>query len=113
MNVLVLARSQSQLARRARAEIYRQGYLADANRGYSRRASPEVKVKIFQKSGEGELIDLLHKYRKMGGRRRVQSGRYTHYSYALRDAVAAISKPTVRGSSQRYQEARRNGGASR
>jgi len=31
-------------------------------------------------------------------------GAYTHYSYALRDAVAAISKPNRRGSSQRFKK---------
>jgi 3-dehydroquinate dehydratase-2 len=31
----------------------------------------------------------------MGRWNRSQPGAYTHYSYAIRDAVAAIQKPTV------------------
>jgi 3-dehydroquinate dehydratase-2 len=52
-------------------------------------------LKIYQSNGEGELINLLHRHRKWAEGVVFNPGAYTHYSYALRDAVAAIGKPTV------------------
>lgn len=54
-----------------------------------------VKLRIYQSNSEGELIDLLHKNRKWAHGVVFNPGAYTHYSYALRDAVSAIVKPTV------------------
>jgi 3-dehydroquinate dehydratase-2 len=54
-----------------------------------------VVLKIYQSNGEGKLIDLLHRHRKWAEGVVFNPGAYTHYSYALRDAVAAIEKPTV------------------
>jgi 3-dehydroquinate dehydratase-2 len=52
-------------------------------------------LKIYQSNGEGKLIDLLHLHRKWAEGVVFNPGAYTHYSYALRDAIAAIGKPTV------------------
>src|SRR4051812_15511650 len=52
-------------------------------------------LKIYQSNGEGKLIDLLHFHRKWAEGIVFNPGAYTHYSYALRDAVAAIKKPTI------------------
>ena len=54
-----------------------------------------VQLKFFQKNGEGELIDLLHQQRKWADGIVFNPGAYTHYSYALRDAIASLSCPTV------------------
>jgi 3-dehydroquinate dehydratase-2 len=55
----------------------------------------KISVKVFQFSGEGDIIDCLHKNRKWAQGLVVNPGAYTHYSYAIRDAIAAISLPTV------------------
>ena len=56
-------------------------------------------VEFFQSNHEGEIIDKLHASRKAvnGGIDAVviNAGAYTHYSYAIRDAIAAIKLPTV------------------
>ena len=54
-----------------------------------------VTLKIFQSNSEGKLIDLLHQHRKWAEGVVMNPGAYTHYSYALRDAVSSISRPTV------------------
>ncbi len=54
----------------------------------------KCRIKIHQSNSEGELIDLLHGCRKVTDVVVFNPGAYTHYSYALRDAVAAIHIPT-------------------
>jgi 3-dehydroquinate dehydratase-2 len=54
-----------------------------------------VQLKIHQSNSEGTLIDLLHTHRKWATGIVFNPGAFTHYSYALRDAVASISIPTV------------------
>jgi 3-dehydroquinate dehydratase-2 len=52
-------------------------------------------LRVHQSNSEGKLIDLLHFHRKWADGVVFNPGAYTHYSYALRDAVSAIAVPTV------------------
>lgn len=58
-----------------------------------------VEVEFYQSNCEGELIDKLHASRAAvnGGIDAIvlNAGAYTHYSYAIRDAIAAIKLPVV------------------
>ncbi len=54
-----------------------------------------VEIDFFQSNHEGELIDRLHRADREFEGVVFNPGAYTHYSYALRDAVAAISIPVV------------------
>ena len=54
-------------------------------------------VEFFQSNHEGAIVDKLHEVflkRSVDGIV-LNAGAYTHYSYALRDAVAAIGLPVV------------------
>ena len=52
---------------------------------------------FFQSNSEGELIGAVHGVLLEGYDGCVMNaGAYTHYSYALRDAIAATGKPFVR-----------------
>ena len=53
------------------------------------------KVSIEQHNGEGDLIDAVHRAAARGSAIVINPGAYTHYSYALRDALAAVSVPKV------------------
>lgn len=51
-------------------------------------------VETYQSNSEGDLIDRLHAARDADGVV-LNPGAYTHYSYAIRDAIDAIGIPTV------------------
>ena len=48
-----------------------------------------------QTNSEGGLIDRLHAARGVYDGIVLNAGAYTHYSYAIRDAIAAIQLPVV------------------
>jgi 3-dehydroquinate dehydratase-2 len=50
---------------------------------------------FFQANGEGAIIDELHRLRRWADGIVINPGAYTHYSYAIRDALAAIAVPAV------------------
>lgn len=52
-------------------------------------------IDFFQSNGEGEIIDALHAARLDCAGVILNAGAYTHYSYAIRDAIAAIKIPVV------------------
>lgn len=54
-----------------------------------------VKCEIFQSNHEGAIIDKLHSARKSFDGVVLNAGAYTHYSYAIRDAIAAIKIPVI------------------
>ena len=58
-------------------------------------AELQVQADVAQHNGEGELIDALHAARENYDGIVLNPGAYTHYSHALRDAVAAIALPVI------------------
>lgn len=54
-----------------------------------------LECEIFQSNHEGEIIDKLHSARLEFSGVVINAGAYTHYSYAIRDAIAAIKIPVV------------------
>lgn len=50
---------------------------------------------IYQSNHEGAIIDKLHAARLECAGVVMNAGAYTHYSYAIRDAIAAIKIPVV------------------
>lgn len=57
--------------------------------------SLDIDCEIYQSNHEGDIIDKIHAaYGKTDGII-INAGALTHYSYALRDAIASVSIPTI------------------
>ncbi len=77
-------------------EIYGKTTLAQINDRLCRLAENlESEVETFQSNSEGELIEIIQKKGTAIDGLIVNLGAYTHYSIALRDAIAGFAKPTV------------------
>lgn len=50
---------------------------------------------VFQSNHEGDLIDKVHEARTKYAGILLNAGALTHYSYALRDAIAGVPVPVV------------------
>ena len=58
-------------------------------------AKEGVQLDFFQSNHEGALINVLHEARHTHDAVIFNPAAFTHYSYALRDAIAAIAIPVV------------------
>ena len=77
-------------------EIYGKTTLAQINdRLYHLADNLESEVEALQSNSESELIDIIQKKGAAIDGLIVNLGAYTHYSIALRDAIAWFSKPTI------------------
>ncbi len=96
MNILVLHGPNLNLLGTREPEVYGHETLDDINRRLLALAEHEkVELRIFQSNYEGALIDELHNAREWADGVLINPGAFTHYSYALRDAISAVEKPAV------------------
>ncbi len=61
----------------------------------TRALSLGMECEIFQSNHEGAIIDKLHSARKEFFGVILNAGAYTHYSYAIADAIKAIRIPCI------------------
>jgi 3-dehydroquinate dehydratase II len=96
VNILILHGPNLNLLGTREPEVYGRETLEDINAMLQAIAAREgVDLRIRQSNHEGELIDALHAARTWADGILINPGAFTHYSYALRDAIQAVDKPTI------------------
>lgn len=55
----------------------------------------DVQPEFYQSNSEGALIDIIHSARDNADGIVINAGAYTHYSIAIRDAIASTDLPCV------------------
>lgn len=95
-NILVLHGPNLNLLGVREPSVYGSVTLAEVNRKLDEAAAARgATLRTVQANDEGALIDAIHAALGWADGILINPGAFTHYSYALRDAVAAIGIPTV------------------
>ncbi|MDR1892224.1 MAG: type II 3-dehydroquinate dehydratase [Oscillospiraceae bacterium] len=95
-SILVLNGPNINLTGQREPGIYGAQTLESINAAISVKAKElNLAVSFFQSNSEGALIDAIHRAVSEFDGGIINPGAYTHYSYALRDAIAAVNKPFV------------------
>lgn len=96
MRVLVIHGPNLNLLGEREPDMYGTQTLADIDASISALATElGVEVQTLQHNSEGAIIDALHAARAQYDAVVINPGAYSHYSYAIADAVAAMRIPVI------------------
>jgi len=96
MRILVLNGVNLNMTGTRSPEVYGSETLEDINREIASFAEEHgASCDFFQTNFEGELCEALHKAMGVYDGIVLNAGAWTHYSYAIRDAIEAISLPVI------------------
>jgi 3-dehydroquinate dehydratase-2 len=94
--VLVIHGPNLNLLGEREPSVYGSMTLAEIDRGLQALARAEgASVETFQSNHEGVIIDRVHAARGRYDAIVINAGALTHYSFALRDAIASIALPVI------------------
>ncbi|KUK11029.1 MAG: 3-dehydroquinate dehydratase [Clostridia bacterium 41_269] len=96
MNILIINGPNLNLLGKREPHIYGTKSLEDINEELKKFGEDNgVKLDFFQSNHEGEIIDKIHQADVSYNGIIINPGAFTHYSYAIRDAIASISVPVI------------------
>ena len=94
MDVLVIHGPNINMLGKRDPKIYGSNTINEVNafiEGYFKK----VQIDFFQSNHEGEIIDKIQQADNHYSGLVINPGAFTHYSYAIRDAIEAISIPVI------------------
>jgi 3-dehydroquinate dehydratase-2 len=96
MRILVLNGPNLNMLGTREPHIYGATTLADIAHALTERATPHgITMTFVQSNHEGVLIDSIQEHQAMCAGIIINPGAFTHYSYAIRDALSAVSVPII------------------
>ncbi|MBC7328545.1 type II 3-dehydroquinate dehydratase [bacterium] len=96
MKILVIHGPNLNLLGLREPEVYGRYSLEEINKDIREEAERlGLEVEIVQYNGEKEIIEKLHSAINQFQGIIINPGAYTHYSIAIRDAIAAVRLPTI------------------
>lgn len=96
MKVLIIHGPNLNLLGEREPDIYGNENLQELNHSlmsYGR--DKGIEVEVMQSNHEGVIVDAIQQARHQFDGIVINAGAYTHYSYAIRDALAALTLPVV------------------
>jgi 3-dehydroquinate dehydratase-2 len=95
-NILIIHGPNLNLLGEREPEVYGTMTLKELNAKLKNHVkNRKYNLMIFQSNSEGDIINKLHAQRKWARGIVINPGAYTHYSYAIRDAIASVGIPTT------------------
>lgn len=95
-NILILHGPNLNLLGTREPGVYGAMTLAEINARLEQVAAERgAELRILQSNHEGALVDAIHAAVGWADGILINPGALTHYSYALRDAIAAVGIPTI------------------
>ena len=96
MKILIINGPNLNLLGEREPEVYGSDTLADLNDFIANsKEAQDLDLYFFQSNHEGAIIDFMHGHRRSAAGVVINPGGLTHYSVALRDAIAGCQVPTV------------------
>lgn len=96
MNILILNGVNLNMTGRREKGVYGTQTLREINDEITRYAEERgVTIKFFQNNIEGEICTAIQSAEGKYDGIILNAGAFTHYSYAIRDAIASVSVPVV------------------
>lgn len=96
MKVLVIHGPNLNMLGIREPEVYGKQTLEEINKSIQEEAKRlRIEVEIVQYNGEKEIIEKIHNALKDTDGIIINPGAYTHYSLAIRDALASVRLPTI------------------
>ena len=98
MKILVLNGPNLNMTGIRKKNVYGAETLEDINNELKEYGNQKgAQMYFYQSNHEGNIIDIIHKSKDEYDGVVINAGAYTHYSYAIRDAIEAVSDFTQIG----------------
>ena len=94
MNIKVINGPNLNLLGKRNINVYGKETLNEIRDWLKPKAGNELLIEWFQSNHEGKIIDEIHNSLNFEGIV-INPGAFTHYSYAIRDAIESVKIPTV------------------
>ena len=92
MKILVLNGPNLNMTGVRKKDVYGAETLDDINHELKEYGNQKgADIDFYQSNHEGDIIDVIHKSKDEYDAVVINAGAYTHYSYAIRDAIEAVS----------------------